>query len=183
MTASLRKVLVIKESVLAEAGSPAVRAVTRAAIMLIITNPMAGRYERDLAALIDLGPLLAEQWLPQAVALLEGPVVAYGKAAIVGVQGDIEHAAAVLHPKLGRAMRLAVGGGEAVIPSTAKVASAGTRIDVPLGHKDNVWSFNEIDTMTLGVEDAPRPDEILVVMAVSDGGRPDPRVGVGRAAA
>jgi hypothetical protein len=98
------------------------------------------------------------------------------------VQGDIEHAAAILHPKLGKAMRFAVGGGEAVIPSTAKVASAGARIDVPLGHKDNVWSFNEIDTMTLGVEDAPRPDEILVIMAVSDGGRPDPRVGVGRVA-
>jgi len=182
VSATSRKVLVIKESILAEAGSPAVRTLTRAAVMLIVANPMAGRYERDLSALIDLGPLLAERWLPQAVALLERPVVAYGKAAIVGVQGDIEHAAAILHPKLGKAMRFAVGGGEAVIPSTAKVASAGARIDVPLGHKDNVWSFNEIDTMTLGVEDAPRPDEILVIMAVSDGGRPDPRVGVGRVA-
>lgn len=179
---SPRKVVLVKETVLAEAGSPATRTVTRAAMLLAIANPMAGRYVRDLSALIDLGPLLAERWLPQAVAQLDGPVVAYGKAAIVGVQGDIEHAAAVLHPKLGKAMRLAVGGGEAIIPSTAKVASAGARIDVPLGHKDNVWSFNELDTMTLGVEDAPRPDEILVILAVSDGGRPDPRVGAGRLA-
>lgn len=180
MTVSPRKVLLIKESVLAEAGSPAARTVTRAAVILVFANPMAGRFVQDLAALIDLGPLLAERWLPQAVAQLDKPVVAYGKAAIVGVHGDIEHAAAVLHPKLGKAMRLAVGGGEAIIPSTAKVAGAGARIDVPLGHKDNVWSFNELDTFTLGVEDAPRPDEILVVMAVSDGGRPDPRIGAGR---
>ena len=182
MTLSPRKIVVVKETVLAEAGSPAVRTVTRAAVLLVIANPMAGRFVSDLSVLIDLGPLLAERWLPQGVAQLEGPVVAYGKAAVVGVHGDIEHAAAVLHPKLGKAMRLAVGGGEAIIPSTAKVASAGVRIDVPLGHKDNVWSFNELDTFTLGVEDAPRPDEILVVMAVSDGGRPYPRVGAGRLA-
>lgn len=182
MTPALRKVVLVKETVLAEAGSPALRTVTRAAVLLVIANPMSGRSVSDLTALIDLGPLLAERWLPEAVTQLVGPVVAYGKAAIVGVHGDIEHAAAVLHPKLGKAMRLAIGGGEAIIPSTAKVASAGARIDLPLGHKDNVWSFNELDTLTLGVEDAPLPDEILVVMAVSDGGWPDPRVGAGRLA-
>ena len=177
-----RKVVFIKETLLAEAGSPATRIVTRIALLLVIANPMAGRYVRDLSELIDLGPALATGWLPDAVAQVEGKIVAYGKAAIVGVNGDIEHAAALLHPKLGKAMREAIGGGEAIIPSTAKVASAGARIDVPLGHKDNVWSFNELDTLTIGLEDAPRPDEIVLVMAFSDGGRPDPRVGAGRLA-
>jgi hypothetical protein len=107
--------------------------------------------------------------------------MAYGKAAIVGVEGDLEHAAAILHPKLGKPMRAAAGGGEAIIPSVTKVAAAGTLIDVPLGNKDNVWSFDELDAMTVCVADALRPREILVAMAVSDGGRPNPRVGKGRA--
>ena len=87
----------------------------------------------------------------------------------------------MLHPKLGKPMRAAVGGGAALIPSTTKVAAAGTLIDVPLANKDDAWSFDELDTMTIMVPDAPRPDEIVVVMAVSDGGRPWPRVGKGRA--
>jgi hypothetical protein len=119
--------------------------------------------------------------MPELVKLLGGKVVSYGKAAIVGVAGDLEHAAAILHPKLGKPMRAAIGGGEALIPSNAKVAAAGASIDVPLGHKDNPWSFDEIDTWTLSVADAPRPDEIVVVIAISDGGRPNPRIGKGRA--
>lgn len=172
-----RKVVMVKETLLAEAGSPVPRIVTRVAQILVIRNPLAGRFVRDLSVLVELGPVLAERWLPAALAQFEGAAVAaYGKAAIVGVHGDIEHAAALLHPKLGGAMRRAVGGGQAVIPSTAKVAGAGARIDVPLGHKDDAWSFDEIDTLTLGVEDGPRPDEIVLVMAFSDGGRADPRV-------
>ena len=78
-------------------------------------------------------------------------------------------------------MREAVGGGEALIPSNVKVAAAGASIDVPLGHKDNAWSFDHFDTLTIAVPDAPRPDEIVVVVAVADGGRPHPRVGQSRA--
>ena len=74
-----------------------------------------------------------------------------------------------------------MGGGESLIPSSVKVAAAGTSIDVPLGHKDNPWSFDHFDTLTIAVPDAPRPDEIVVVVAVADGGRPHPRVGKGRA--
>ena len=177
-----RKIWLLRETILAEANNPAPRPVTRAVVAMVITNPLASGQSGSLDVLIDLSPLLAERYYPQAVALLAGAAVAYGKAAIVGVNGDLEHGAALLHPKLGKAMRAAVGGGEAIIASTCKVASAGSRIDVPLGHKDNVWSVNELDTMTIGIEDAPRPDEILVVLAVSDGGRPDPRVGPGRLA-
>ena len=89
----------------------------------------------------------------------------------------MEHGGAVLHPKLGKPMRAAVGGGKALIPSNAKVAAAGVPIDLPLGHKDEAWSFDHFDTMTLMVGDAPRPDEIVLCMAVADGGRPHPRVG------
>ena len=77
-------------------------------------------------------------------------------------------------------MRAAIGCGEAIIPSNSKVSAAGSAIDVPLGNKDNVWAFDEIDTLTVNVADAPRPDEIVVAIALSDGGRPDPRVGKGR---
>ena len=176
-----RKVVFIKEAVISEAGSPAPRPVTRVAAIAVIDNPFAGRFEIDLAALFDVGMKLGEELTPQAVAMLAGNPVAYGKAAIVGVNGDIEHAAAVLHPKLGKPMRAAVGGGESIIPSTTKVAAAGTLIDVPLANKDNIWSFDELDNMTVLVPDAPRPNEIVVVMALSDGGRPHPRIGKGRA--
>ena len=179
---SVRKTLLIKEAVRAEAGRPADPPVTRAAALAVLENPFAGRYEADLSALFDQGMALGEELAPAAVALLDGPPKAYGKAAIVGINGDIEHAAALLHPKLGKPMRAACGGGEALIPSVTKVASAGATLDVPLAHKDEVWSFDELDTMTVMVADAPRPNEILMVMVYSDGGRPAPRIGKGRAA-
>jgi len=114
-----------------------------------------------------------------AVKMLSGPPVSYGKAAIVGVNGDMEHAGAMLHPKLGKPMRAAVDGGKSLIPANAKVAAAGVPIDLPLGHKDEAWAFDYIDTITVMVADAPRPDEIVLCMAVSDGPRPHPRVGSG----
>ncbi len=177
-----RKLVFVKEIVTAEAGSPAPRPVCRVAALAVIANPFAGRFAQDLSALFDIGMALGDELMPQAVAMLAGKPMAYGKAAIVGVNGDLEHAAAVLHPKLGKPMRAAVGGGESIIPSTTKVAAAGVAIDLPLGNKDNIWSFDELDNMTVMVADAPRPDEILVAMAVSDGGRPHPRIGKGRAA-
>lgn len=115
----------------------------------------------------------------EAVGMLKGQPVSYGKAAIIGVAGDLEHGGAMIHPKLGKAMRAAVDGGKALIPSNAKVAAAGTPIDMPLGHIDEAWSFDHFDTMTVMVADAPRPDEILMCMGVSDGARPYPRVGKG----
>lgn len=177
-----RKTWLVRESVFADGATPAQRIVTRVAVAVAIANPCTRANPGDLSELIDLGPQLAERYLPEAVALLPHPAVAYGKAAIVGSDGEIEHAAALLHPKLGKPMRAAVGGGEAIIASTAKVAAMGSRIDVPLGNKDNVWSFNELETMTLGFDDAPRAGEILLVLVVSDGGRPHPRIGPGRLA-
>jgi hypothetical protein len=177
----IRKLVVIRETVFAEAGEKATRPVNRVAGVAVIENPCAGRYVEDLSPLIDTGPEIGELLMREMIALLAGKPVSYGKAAIVGIAGDFEHGAALLHPKMGKPIRAAVGGGEALIPSNVKVAVAGSSIDLPLGHKDNMWSFDEIDTITLSVADAPRPDEILVAIAVSDGGRPNPRVGKGRA--
>ena len=176
-----RKLQFIKEVIRREAGEPVARPVCRVVALAVIANPFAGRFERDLSPLFDAGLQLGEELMPEAVRLLGGPALVYGKAAIVGVNGDIEHAAAVLHPKLGKPMRAAIGGGEAIIPSVTKVAAAGASIDVPLTHKDNPWSFDELDAITVAVPDAPRPDEILVAMAIGTAGRPHPRVGKGRA--
>ena len=177
-----RKTWLWRETVHRDGNTLAARAVTRVVVAVAITNPFAGRLGHDLSTLVVMGPQLAERYLPEAVALLPGPAVAYGKAAIVGTAGEVEHAAALLHPGLGKPMRALVGGGAALIPSTAKVAGMGARIDVPLGNKDDAWRFDELDTVTLGFEDAPRADEILLVLAVSDGGRPTPRIASGRTA-
>jgi hypothetical protein len=177
----IRKIVFVEERVLAEAGKTAATAVTRVAGIAVIQNPFAGQgHVEDLSALFDIGAKLGEQIMPQVVARLKNPATSYGKAAIVGVAGDFEHGGALIHPKLGKPMRAAVGGGEAIISSNVKVAAAGTAIDVPLAHKDDIWSFDHFDTMTVTVADAPRPDEIVVIMIAADGGRPAPRVGKGR---
>src|SRR6185503_6678811 len=130
-----------------------------------------------LSPLFDVGAQLAELVMPQLVALLPHKAESYGKGAIVGVNGDLEHAAALCNPKMGKPMRAALGGGEALIPSTQRVAAAGATLDLPLGHKDNPWSFDHFETVTVGVPDAPRPDEIVVAIGIADGGRVNPRGG------
>ena len=175
-----RKIVISRESIYADGGREAARVTTRVSVLAVIANPFAGRFAEDLSPMFDLGAEIAERLMPEAIALLPQAAIAYGKAAIVGVNGELEHAAAILHPKMGKPIRAAIGGGEAIIPSNSKVAAAGSSIDVPLGHKDNVWSFDEIDTLSVSVPDAPRPDEIVVVIALSDGARPHARVGKGR---
>ena len=176
----IRKLVYTVEEIQAEGGVRLARPVRRAAALAVIANPFAGRDVEDLAPLFDVGASLGELVMKRLADLLGGPAVSYGKAAIVGAAGEMEHGGAILHPKLGKPMRAAIGGGQAIIPSNAKVAAPGAPIDVPLGHKDDVWSFDHFDTMTVSVPDAPRADEIVVVIAVADGGRPRPRVGRGR---
>ncbi len=178
----VRKILFVQERVFAESGAAVPEAITRVAGIAVIQNPFAGKnHVADLSSLFDVGKALGESLMPDVMKLLGGaPPHSYGKAAIVGVNGDMEHGAAIIHPRLGAPMRASLGGGEAIISSNCKVASAGTPIDVPLAHKDNIWSFDHFDTMTVMVPDAPRPNEIVVVMAVTTGGRANPRVGKGR---
>ncbi len=175
----IRKTLLIKETVQTDGVGQACDPICRVVAAAVVRNPFAGRFVVDLSPLFDMGGQLGERRMGDAVAGLGGPPVSYGKAAIVGVAGDMEHGGAMIHPKLGKPMRAAVGGGKALIPSNAKVAAAGAAIDLPLGHKDEAWSFDHFDTITVTVADAPRPDEIVLFMAVADGGRPHPRVGAG----
>ncbi|MCL2430030.1 MAG: amino acid synthesis family protein [Alphaproteobacteria bacterium] len=172
----IRRIWLCKDVVLAEGGLRAVTPVTRAAACAVIANPLAGRPGDDLAELVAFGADLGERLVKEAQALLFNPAIAYGKAAIVGTAGDIEHAAAILHPRMGKPMRDAIGGGEAIIPSNVKIGGVGASIDIPLGHKDDVWSFDQIDTLSVMVPNAPRPDEIVVIVVLADGGRPRPRV-------
>lgn len=178
----IRKIAVYRETLLAERSAAAPQPITRVAAAGIVPNPMAGRFEENLSPLFDMGAELGEVLVGEALAALPRQAVSYGKAAIVGVNGDIEHGHAMLHPKLGKAMRDPIGGGAALIPSAAKLAPAGAVLDVPLGHKDDAWSFDHFDAMTLSVSDSPRPDEIMMVVAFADGGRVNARVGKERAA-
>ena len=177
---NLRKLTQTKETIYADAGKPAARIVTRVAAIAVLTNPFAGQYVEDLSPFFHEGAELGATIMADLVKLLPNPAIAYGKAAIVGVDGEIEHGAAVIHPQLGRPIRQAIGGGEAIISSNVKIGGPGTTIDVPLAHKDNIWAFDYLDTMTISIADAPRPREIVAVIAISDGGRPHPRVGKGR---
>jgi hypothetical protein len=172
----IHRIFLCKDTVMAEGGLPAIRPVPRVAACAVIANPFAGQPRDDLSDLIAIGADLGEQLVKAALALLPAPAISYGKAAIVGTSGDIEHAAAVLHPRMGKPMRDAIGGGQAIIPSNVKIGAVGASIDVPLGHKDDVWQFDQIDTLSVMVPNAPRPDEMVVIVAFADGGRPRPRV-------
>jgi hypothetical protein len=167
----IRKIITTREMVLSELGVAAPRPVVRAVGMGVIVNPFAARSVEDLRQLFEAGATLGERLMPDLVRLLDGPAVSYGKGALVGVDGEMEHGGACVHPMLGKPMRTAIGGGKAVISSNVKVAAAGSTLDVPLGHKDDSWSFPHFDTITVSVADAPRPNEILVVIAIADGGR------------
>lgn len=178
--ASIRKIVVSRETVYSELGAAGARPIVRAYAAAVISNPFAGRNKvDDLSELFRAGGELGEKLMSELTGLLGGPAVSYGKGAIVGVNGEMEHGGACIHPMLGKPMRAAIGGGKAVIPSNVKVGAAGVQLDVPLGHKDDVWSFDHFDTLTVFVADAPRPDEILVAMAIADGGRILPRCGQG----
>jgi hypothetical protein len=174
----IRKIVTVVEDVFADGEKQASKPVRKVAAIAVIKNPFAGTFQLDLAELVDNGEELGKLLGERAVAALEGrPPESYGKAAIVGEKGELEHAAALLHPKLGTPLRLAVGGGKAIIPSVKKVGGMGDPIDVPLHYKDAAFVRSHFDGMTVSVSDAPRADEIVVVIAVTDGGRPHARVG------
>lgn len=178
---NIRKTMVIRETVNAEGGKRADAPITRVAGIGLIENPFCGRFVEDLGELFQIGHDLGEQLMAEILPFLPNPAVSYGKAAIVGINGDLEQGHALLHPMLGKAMRDPVGGGQALIPSAAKIASAGASLDIPIGHKDDLWSFDHFDTMTVCVSDGPRADEIMMAIVIADGGRPVPRVGKTRA--
>jgi hypothetical protein len=180
MTANIRKLVVQVDETRREMGRDVSPPTRRALAMAVIANPFAGRYEQNLDALIaigeELGALLGEKCVA-ALGIQPGQAQSYGKAAIVGEAGELEHAAAILHPKLGAPLRKAVEKGAALVPSAKKQGGVGTAVDVPLGHKDAAFVRSHFDAIEARVSDAPRANEIVVAVAVTDSGRPLPRVG------
>ena len=180
MKAKIRKIVTFVEETRREMDKTVEPATRRAAAVAIIENPFAGRYVEDLSELMEIGEELGALLTERAVAALgiPGPSVeSYGKAAAVGENGELEHAAAVLHAKLGTPVRRALGKGAALIPSSKKRGGIGITLDIPLGHKDAAYVRSHFDGMEVRVNDAPRANEILVAIAVTDSGRPLARVG------
>jgi Amino acid synthesis len=180
MAAQIRKLIVQVDEIRIEMGKAVDPPTRRALAMVVIANPYAGRYEENLDALIaigeELGGLLGDKCVA-ALGIAPGEAQSYGKAAIVGEAGELEHAAAILHPKLGAPLRKAVEKGAALVPSAKKRGGLGTAIDVPLGHKDAAFVRSHFDAMEARVADAPRANEIVVAVVVTDSGRPLPRIG------
>ena len=180
MPAKIRKIIVQTDEVRVEMGRDVQPPVRKALAMAVIENPCAGRYVENLDELIaigeELGGLLGARCV-QALGIEPSQAQSYGKAAIVGEAGELEHAAAILHPKLGAPLRVAVEKGAALVPSSKKMGGLGTAIDVPLGHKDAAYVRSHFDAMEARVADAPRANEIVVAVVVTDSGRPLPRVG------
>ncbi len=178
--AKIRKIVTIVEQTNIEIGKAIDPPTRRAASVAVIENPFAGTYQEDLEALMaigeELGGLLGDKCVA-ALGIEPSQAESYGKAAMVGERGELEHAAAILHPRLGKPLRAAVKKGAALVPSSKKMGSMGQPLDVPLGHKDAAYVRSHFDGMEVRINDAPRANEIIVAIAVTDSGRPLPRVG------
>jgi len=180
MSAKIRKIVTVVEETVTEMGRPVTPPTRRAAAVAVIENPFAGRYAENLTELFEIGEELGALLAAKAVAArgIDGPAAeSYGKAAAVGENGELEHAAAILHPKLGTPVRKVLGKGAALIPSSKKRGGPGVALDIPLGHKDAAYVRSHFDGMEVRIADAPRAGEIVVAVAVTDSGRPLPRVG------
>lgn len=178
----VRSVHTATHETLVEAGASVEPTAVVATCAIVVANPLAGRGKvDDLADLEALGAdaagLLVDRCLAAlgAVGLSPQDVRGYGKGAIIGVDGDREHSAAILHPRFGAPVRAAVGGGADIIPGTKKVAGPGAMITMPIGNKDDRWVFDDMDAVDVVVPDAPHADEIVIALALSCGGRPGAR--------
>lgn len=180
MNARIRKIATFVEETHIEQGQDIAPPTRKAVAVAVIANPFAGQYVEDLSPLIEIGAELGALLGARAVAALgvnPEDIESYGKAAMVGEDGELEHAAALLHPAMGAPLRKAVEKGAALVPSSKKRGGPGQDLDVPLGHKDAAYVRSHFDGIEVRINDAPRAGEILVAIAVTDSGRPLPRVG------
>jgi hypothetical protein len=178
--ARIRKIVTFVEETRTEMGRTIDPPTRKAAAVAVIENPYAGKYVEDLTELMAIGEELGDLLTERAIAALgiPGPSAeSYGKAAAVGENGELEHAAAILHPKLGTPVRRVLGKGAALIPSSKKRGGLGVTLEIPLGHKDAAFVRSHFDGMEVRINDAPRANEIMVAIAVTDSGRPLARVG------
>ncbi len=178
--AKIRKMVTVVDEIHYEMGQQVNPPTRRAAAIAVIENPFADKYVEDLEMLMqigeELGAILGKRCI-KALGIKPSAAQSYGKAALIGENGELEHGAAILHPRMGAPLRKEVEKGAALVPSSKKRGSMGDPLDIPLGHKDAAYVRSHFDGMEVRVNDAPRANEILVAIAVTDSGRPLPRVG------
>lgn len=180
MSLTIRKIVTVVEDIHSEGKKPLDAPIKRCAVMAVVKNPFAGTYQEDLTVLMDAGEELGGMLTEIGVKALGVPgqqVESYGKGAIIGTDGELENGAAILHPKMGKLFREALGGGKAIIPSSKKMGCPGTALDVPLHFKDACFVRSHYDAMECRIPDAPLADEIVVIVAITTGGRPHSRIG------
>ncbi|WP_434510942.1 amino acid synthesis family protein [Desulfitobacterium sp. AusDCA] len=176
----IRKIVTVVEETRKDGEKMVTPPTRKASVAAVIKNPFAGKYVEDLTELMEYGEQLGEMLAKQGVKALgiaKEEVNSYGKGVIVGEKGELEHAAAILHPRLGKPFRAEVGGGKAIIPSAKKLGGIGTGIDVPVHFKDAAFVRSHYDAMEVRIPDAPRADELVVAIVVTASGRPHPRIG------
>lgn len=180
MELHIRKIVTNMEEIQYEGFKPLEKPLKKCSVSAVIKNPYAGKYVEDLSELSEIGKFLGGELTAQAVKAMgiqPEEVNSYGKGAIIGLDGELEHGAAILHPLLGKPMREQVNGGKAIIPSAKKAGGAGTSLDVPLHYKDAAFVRTHYDAMEVRIPDAPKADEIVVSIVLTNGGRPHPRIG------
>lgn len=174
----VRRTQVLVEDRHFEVGQEVAPPIRRVVAAAVLGNPFAGRYVEDLEPLVELSRVLGSELARRAVAQLDGREVhSYGKGVIVGMDGELEHAAALLHPALGAPLREACGGGKSIIPSAKKRGAPGCTLDIPLHHRNAAFVRSHFDAVELRLPDGPAADELILAVAVTSGGRPLPRVG------
>jgi hypothetical protein len=174
---NIKRVLTFADEVRTESGQQVVPPLRKVAAVAVLDNPFGGRFERDLKPLTDASVEVGRHICAIAVKLLGAPPESYGKAALIGMNGEQEHGVAMLTTVFGNEMRAAAGGGKAWISSLTKRAAPGTSIDIPLAHKDALYVRSHYDGITIMLPDAPLPDEIAIIAAYASRGRPNHRVG------
>jgi hypothetical protein len=174
----IKRTLCFVDEVSAEAGQYIDPPLRKVAVAAIVDNPFAGRFERDLDPLVKASTCVGQKICAIAVSLMAPhKPESYGKAAVIGLNGEQEHGVAMLTTVFGNVMRDAVGGGKAWISSLTKRAAPGASIDIPLAHKDALYVRSHYDGVTIMLADAPLPDELAIICAFANRGRPNHRVG------
>ena len=176
MAVEVRKWVTFSEEIHEEGGRALDRPLRRVAVAAVLKNPYADGWSENIDTLVDAGEWLATELMERAKAALDSPVEAYGKGGIVGERGELEHVAALLHPKFGAPVRAAAGG-VSILPSVKKRGAMGASLDIPVHHIKAMLIRSHFDAMTIAVPDAPASDELVLALAVTDGGRPHARVG------
>lgn len=174
----LRQISVVVQDILSEGGRELSSPTRSVDACGVLHNPLAGKAPTDdFSEVVDISVEAGEILTKRALDALEDMNPrGYGKGVIVGSAGDLEHGAAMIHVRVGLPMRQQAGGGPALIPGNAKVGTMGSSIDIIFGGMEDSWDYDAMDTLTIAIPDAPKPDEILLVIAFLGGTRPNARI-------